>query len=52
MLDLSRDAFNKAADAARDLGAMSLMRWARMEANAIRELGRHVERQLDLALAV
>jgi hypothetical protein len=51
MLDLSRDAFNKAADAARDLGATSLMRWARMEANAIRELGRLAERQLNLALA-
>jgi hypothetical protein len=52
MLDLSRDAFNKAADAARELGATSLMRWARMEANSIRELGRLAERQLNLALAV
>lgn len=52
MLDLSRDAFNKAADAARELGATSLMRWARLEANAIRELGRLAERQLSLALAV
>jgi hypothetical protein len=51
MLDLSRDAFNKAADGARDLGATSLMRWARLEANAIRELGRLAERQLGLALA-
>lgn len=51
MLDLSRDAFNKAADAARELGATSLMRWARLEANAIRELGRLAERQLSLALA-
>jgi hypothetical protein len=51
MLDLSRDAFNKAADAARGLGATSLMRWARLEANAIRELGRLAERQLSLALA-
>jgi hypothetical protein len=52
MLDLARDAFNKAADAARELGATSLMRWARLEANAIRELGRLAERQLGLALAV
>jgi hypothetical protein len=52
MLDLSRDAFNKAADAARELGATSLMRWARMEANAIRELGRLAEHQLGLAVAV
>lgn len=52
MLDLSRDAFNKAADGARELGATSLMRWARLEANAIRELGRLAERQLSLALAV
>jgi hypothetical protein len=51
MLDLSRDAFNKAADAARELGATSLMRWARLEANAIRELGRIAERQLGLAVA-
>jgi hypothetical protein len=52
MLDLSRDAFSKAADAARELGATALMRWARLEANAIRELGRLAERQLGLALAV
>jgi hypothetical protein len=52
MLDLSRNAFNKAADSARELGATSLMRWARLEANAIRELGRLAERQLSLALAV
>jgi hypothetical protein len=51
MLDLSRDAFNKAADAARDLGATSLMRWARLEANAIRELGRLAERESGLQLA-
>jgi hypothetical protein len=52
MLDLSRDAFNKAADAARELGATSLMRWARMEANAIRELARLAEQRLGLAVAV
>ena len=52
MLDLSRDAFGKAADAARELGASSMMRWARMEANALRELGRLAERELDLAVAV
>jgi hypothetical protein len=52
MLDLSRDAFSKAADAARELGAASLMRWARMEASSIRELARLAAWQLDLALAV
>jgi hypothetical protein len=52
MLDLSRDAFSKAADAARELGATSLMRWARLEANAIRELSRLAERQPGLAMAV
>jgi hypothetical protein len=51
MLDLSRDAFNRAAEAARDLGATSLMRWARMEATALRELGRLAERELGLPLA-
>jgi hypothetical protein len=51
MLELSRDAFNKAADAARSLGASSMMRWARMEASALRELGRIAERERGLALA-
>lgn len=45
MLGLAHDAFTKAADAARDLGATTMMRWARMEASALRELGRIAERE-------
>lgn len=51
MLELSRDAFVRAGDAAARLGATSMMRWARMEATALRELGRLAERELGLALA-
>jgi hypothetical protein len=51
MIELSRDSFTKAADAAHKLGATSMMRWARMEASALRELSRLAERQLGLQLA-
>ena len=51
MLELARDAFNKAADSAHALGAIPMMRWARIESNAIRELLRIADRQLAPALA-
>lgn len=46
MLDLACDAFNKAADAARELASPHMRLWARTQANAIRSLRRRAEQQL------